>query len=532
MSISDRRITIFDLNHDEQDALDVLVKQWRDKRPRNNLRTAFYDMKNSERELFAEQVPDVVRRRSFVLGWSALAVDKLNRRCDLEGFYDAAGADLDALGLDEVTATNRLLQELPQGTHASLLHGPAFVVTTQGDVGAGEPRVLMHARSAELATGVWDARRRAISSFLSITSLDDSGEPTGMTMYLPNVNVTMTKHEGAWTVERRSHSYGVPVDMLRYRARLGRPFGASRINRTVMSLHMQALAAMIRADVNGEAYSLPRFMLLGASEDAFRNADGSPKPSWKAAWDSVWAIGDDPDQTDPRLARAEVKQFSGQSPEPQNSQLRMLGQMFAGETGIPLGEIGFIGDSNPTSADALVVSRDDLIAEARQAMRGWSPDLSSATVRALEMHQRRELPDLRVRPRWGDPVMTSPTAKADAGMKVIAAQPWLGETEVGLELLGLSQDQIHRAMSDRRRSAGSDVLEALAAEVGGGAQVDAPETAAEMKAKFDALGSAIRAGVDPEDAAQYLGLAGLEFTGATPVSLRLPESQAQRLEGK
>ena len=56
---------------------------------------------------------------------------------------------------------------------------------------------------------------------------------------------------------------------------------------------MQALAAMIRADVNGEAYSLPRFILLGATEEAFKNADGSPKAAWQAAWDAVWAVGDD-----------------------------------------------------------------------------------------------------------------------------------------------------------------------------------------------------------------------------------------------
>jgi hypothetical protein len=91
------------------------------------------------------------------------------------------------------------------------------------------------------------------------------------------------------------HIYGVPVDPLRYKPRSAAPFGSSRISRAVMSLHIQALAAMIRADVNGEAYSLPRYVLLGATEHAFQNADGSPKPAWQAAWDAVWAVGDDED---------------------------------------------------------------------------------------------------------------------------------------------------------------------------------------------------------------------------------------------
>lgn len=65
-----------------------------------------------------------------------------------------------------------------------------------------------------------------------------------------------------------------------------------------------------------------------------------------------------------------------------------------------------------------------------------------------------------------------------------------------------------------------------------GVTVQGGETASDMKAKFDALGSAIRAGVSPESAAEALALTGLVFTGATPVSLRLPESQADQLEEK
>lgn len=54
--------------------------------------------------------------------------------------------------------------------------------------------------------------------------------------------------------------------------------------------------------------------------------------------------------------------------------------------------------------------------------------------------------------------------------------------------------------------------------------------AADMKAAFDALGVAIRAGVDPEDAARQLGISGIRFTGAVPTSLRMPENDASGLE--
>lgn len=447
------------LDHQEQSTLDVLVKQWRAKRPRNNLRSAFYDMKNSERSLMADAVPATVRRRRFVLGWSAIAVDKLNRRCNLDGFYSPVGMDLRSMGMDEVSRGNRLPSEISQAGQASLSHAVSFLVATQGDEAAGEAKALLTTKTASSGTGAWDPRSRTMRSFLSITDADDSGEPVGMTLYLPNLNVVMERFGGGWRVDRREHVYGVPVFPMRYKPDADRPFGRSRITRSVMSIHMQALAAMIRADVNGEAYSLPRYVLLGASEEAFRNADGSPKPTWQAAWDAIWAIGDDPD-AEGNLARADVKQFSGQSPEPQNAHLRMLAQMFSGETGIPMGELGLIGDSQPTSAEALMASRDDLVAEAEQTTDGWTPDVSAAV--SLALHMMGEAPsDVEVLPRWRNPLHVSRAAAADAGSKVIDKFPWLAETEVGLELAGLSAPQIQRALAERRRAQGRAVLAGL-----------------------------------------------------------------------
>ena len=70
----------------------------------------------------------------------------------------------------------------------------------------------------------------------------------------------------------------------------------------------------------------------------------------------------------------------------------------------------------------------------------------------------------------------------------------------------------------------------MPAEDGSPAQGVAAPDAADLKLRFDALGTAIRAGVDPQDAAQRVGLEGVGFTGAVPVSLRIPESQADALE--
>jgi hypothetical protein len=63
-------------------------------------------------------------------------------------------------------------------------------------------------------------------------------------------------------------------------------------------------------------------------------------------------------------------------------------------------------------------------------------------------------------------------------------------------------------------------------------QEDAPEDseATAVKAKADALGVLIRAGVSAESAAAQVGLPGVQFSGAVPSSLRLPAADAVPLE--
>jgi hypothetical protein len=65
--------------------------------------------------------------------------------------------------------------------------------------------------------------------------------------------------------------------------------------------------------------------------------------------------------------------------------------------------------------------------------------------------------------KWRSPRFLSRAQQADAGMKQLTAVPWLAETEVGLELLGLDEQQITRAMADKRRAQGAQTLAALRA---------------------------------------------------------------------
>lgn len=446
-------VRIPSLRDDDHADLTTMLDQLYAHRRRNLLRSAYYDGKNASFDGFTSQLtPPTMRRLELVLGWSATAVDVLHRRCKLEGF----NAGPSTLPVDDIYSANWLDTEAATTGISSLIHGVAFLVVTGGDVSKGEPPALITGRSALEGTGLWNGRTRKLRAFLAVNAYADAvdgGAPTDLTLYLPNRIITARRNGATWDTDERTHPYGVPVEPLVYKPRLGRPFGYSRISRPVMSLHSQALRTVLRSEVTAEIYQLPQRVLLGADASDFIDADGNPIPTWQTVMGAIWAIPDDEDGK-----RASLEQLTGASHIPYLDQLRMQAQLFAGETSIPLASLGIYSDANPTSADAYMASREDLIAEAEGTTDGWSPAWARAITTALAITERvSAIPEEWTRtitPRWRSPVFTSRAAAADAGVKQLTAVPWLAETSVGLELLGLSDEQIKRAESERRRAEG------------------------------------------------------------------------------
>jgi hypothetical protein len=342
-------------------------------------------------------------------------------------------------------------------------HGVSFLITTRGDESAGEPEALVHAKDALNATGTWNPRTRRLDNLLSITGRDDRGQPTSFALYLENRTVTGWLEDAEWQIDEQDHPWGVPAEMLVYKPRVGRPFGTSRISRAVMSLHDQALRTVIRMEGHADVFSYPEMWLLGADEGIFMNADGTQKASWQVMLGRIKAIPDDHDSETPR---ADVKQFRASSPQPHIEQLKQQAQLFSGETSIPLTSLGVSDMTNPTSSDSYIASREDLIAEAEGATDDWGPPLRRTLTRALAIaNGLDEVPPqwATIDAKWRSPVYLSRAAAADAGAKQLAAIPWLADTEVGLELLGLDEQQIKRALGDRRRAAGRALIEAIGA---------------------------------------------------------------------
>jgi hypothetical protein len=318
-----------------------------------------------------------------------------------------------------------------------------------------------------------------MDNLLSVIDRDEQRNITEFALYLDGLTVTAIKSGGKWEVDYQDHPWGVPVEAMVYKPRVGRAMGASRISRPLIGLQKQAVRALIRLEGHMDIFSFPDFWLLGAlAKDVKGEADANVA-AMAAALGRIRGIpdlpADDPNARDNNLDRADIKQFPASAPTPNLAQLNALAKLFARESSLPDSSLAITDFANPTSADAYDASQRDLIDEADGAVEDWSPAVKRSHLRALAiLNDETEIPDewQTIEGKWRDRRYTSKSAQADAGSKIVPLIA-AAQSEVELELLGLDEQQIRRVMSEKRRTAGSGALAKLteaARQVSGGAQ--------------------------------------------------------------
>ena len=470
------------LSDDETVTLNFLAKQLKDKSRHNRKRSDLYDGKSALRQV-GSIIPPQYHRLGLALGWAAKGVDGLARRCTLDDMVWANG-DLDSLGFPELRDSNFLMSELSQARTDSLLHGVSYLITTKGE--GDEPRALIHAKDALNATGEWNNRKRRLDNLLSVTSRE-SNKITGFVLYLDGETVNADRVDGEWQVERSEHPWHVPVDPLVYKPRTSKRMGRSRITRAAISHQYAAIRELVRLEAHMDVFTIPQLILLGANEAMFKNADGSYKASWQIALGRALAIPDDDDAPAGSTGRASVQHIAAQSPAPHLAALNALAKLEAREYDLPDSDFAMTDLANPTGADSYTASRENLIAEAEGATDDWSVPTRNSVIRALAIQNGvSEIPKewASIDTKWRSPMYLSKAAEADAGAKQVAAGPeWLKETRVGMELLGLSTQQIDRALAERQQSVGRQSAAAIIA-----ARTGAPDDSVGVEASTGATG--------------------------------------------
>nr|DAX30875.1 MAG TPA: PORTAL PROTEIN [Caudoviricetes sp.] len=525
----------------EQAAFAQLVELWRTKQPRNRLRQAYLDGVVRPDNLNIAVPDDMVDQLGAVIGWPRKVVFGLSDLLIWDGVTAANGHD-NPFEIDDLLASTGFELEIAQTIPSSLTHSVAFLTLRKGVEAAGEPPVIIQGHSADWAAGLWDRVRRRLSYGLTIDDIDDAGRPTRFTLYTADSTYIIELNAAsAWRiVHAELHGMGAPMmEALPFEPSLDRPLGRSRISRDVMSITQRAMRTVLREELATELFTAPGILLSGVDSDLI---DDLRSWDWKLGTIKTISSGEEPDGP-------KVTVLPQQSAQPFTEQMRALATELSGVSSLPVSSLGVIQD-NPSSAEALYAAKEELVIKAKNAQRVFDAALTRVYAHAVMMRDGIDemTPELRsLATRWGDPAHPSIVSQSDAIVKQISALPWLAESPVVLEELGYSGSQIARLMSDKRRAEASGLLDRLSAQDTTDTTVpavqDTPAVQAapaatggldtsHAKEAFDALGVAVRAGVDPQSALEVLGMSGVKLTGAVPVSLRLPEADTKALEEK
>lgn len=431
----------------DEDLFGRLFATWLQKRPRNLLRTIYYEGKNALKD-FGIAVPPQMQSAYTPLQWIAKGVNAVTGRSEFEGFVSPSGST-DPFEMNGLLADNHFFEEFPQATKSSTIHACSFVTVTDGDVQSGESEVLYLARAADMSAAVWDRRRRSLAGFLSIIDTNDTG-PTEMVFYTPEWVYSLVKKSNYWSGSKLPNRLGeVPVARLAFEPELNRPFGSSRISRTAMGLTDAAVRTLLRAEVSAEFYMSEKYWLFGADVTKFIGDD-----KWSALMGRMNAI--DTEEGD----NVKIERFAGASPQPHVEQMRLIQAMFADDQEL---EVKFADASNPSSADAIYAAKEDLIVKVRNANRTWG----YGAVKAFQLGVRLrdgDAPSDELRSmsaQFTDPAIVSPSARADAFSKLSLAIPGFGTSTVGMKYAGLPLEDITQFQAEQQRAGASSRIQQL-----------------------------------------------------------------------
>lgn len=455
--------TIQGMTDAERDAYRRLLSKLQQKAVRNRVRETYYNGKNALKDI-GYSLPPVAKDIEMVVGWPKKAVEALANRVVLDGITTHDGSELSRTVLDLMDAND--LKQTAENAHTdALIHSCSFVATFKGNTSIGEPEAVIQEFPADTATGTWNRRTHGLSEAL-LFDVDDDGITIKVLdgyLMLPDVMLSFTHDGTTWHVtERVPHQGRIHCELLAYMPDSKRPFGRSRIDRTVMSLTDSAVRTFLRSEMQAELYSVPPRYILGADEELFRDEDGNLIPKWRVMLDQLLVIPKSPngDQTMPQ-----VGQFAQYSFEPHAAQLRQTALMFAAATNVPPDAMGVL-TSNPSSAEAIDKAVKELCLAAESCQRRFAPAWERTIMTAQQLAGSDGA--VSVRTQWRNPATPSRAAAADAAVKLVGAGILPPDSDVTYDMLDLSDEQRRTLRMERRRAAAQAYVDQLYAGSNGG----------------------------------------------------------------
>ena len=466
MTVSIPELPLVTLSDDELALVQMLRADMLRDRWSLQLRDAYFNGEQLVRDL-GISIPPQLKGLHTIIGWPRVGVESLEERLDLEAFRWADGSDSSELA--EIAEANDLFDESSLAHLDALVYGREYLAVGSGDCGTGDCPPLISVESPLDMTLMWDARLRmgtaALRECAADTFIDAGPEERMLVLYLPDQTVMCVPSEsGGWeVVDRDIHDLGVvPVVRLANRQRTADRVGKSEITPEVMSITDAACRRLMGMEVAAEFFGAPQRYILGASESAFQDADGTAKSAWETYIGRVLALERDEDGNVPN-----VGQFAAHDPTGMTKIIDLYARIMSSQFGLPPHMLGYTTD-NPASADAIRSTEAKLVKRSERRIRRFGAAWQQAMRLALWVRDG-EPPDKarRIETVWRNPATPTVAAQVDATVKLVQAGVLPADSDVTLEMAGFTEGQRQRIAVDRRRSAaaaaGGGLMERLAA---------------------------------------------------------------------
>jgi hypothetical protein len=457
VTLSIPELPLLTLSDDELALINLLRADMMRDRYNLLLRDSYFNGEQLIRDL-GISIPPQLKGLHTVIGWPRVGVESLEERLDLEAFRWADGSD--STDLEEIADANDLFDESSLAHLDALIYGREYLAVGTGDE---DYPPLISVESPLDMTLMWDARLRmgtaALRECQADTYVESGPDERMIVLYLPDQTITaLPTPSGGWVVvDRDMHNLGVvPVVRLANRQRTADRVGKSEITPDVMSITDAACRRLMGIEVAAEFFGAPQRYILGASESAFQDAEGNAKSAWETYIGRVLALERDEDGNVP-----DVGQFAAHDPSGQTKIVDLYARIMSSQFGLPPHMLGYTTD-NPASADAIRSTEAKLVKKSERRIRRLGRGWQDAMRLALWIRDG-EPPDKtrRIETVWRNPATPTIAAQVDATVKLVSEGILPADSDVTLEMAGLTENQRKRVRADRRRAAGRASSNAL-----------------------------------------------------------------------
>ena len=434
------------------EAADLLVEEYGRHTAHNELLRRYYDgdVKVSDYGVTAD-IPN-----DQACDWPEKAVSAWAERITLERFTLPAGAD--DTRLREIVERSNVIDSYNQHVPVKGLYGCMAATVNRGR--DGHALVRFHGADTFTAIPSPDHTDGAVAMGLAIARREytpwsrSAMVPTVVNLHAPhNVGEFRQVDSGRWVYEDGPTPEEVPTLYVFAHRKVGTvaPFGRTRITRFVRTLTDDAIRCLWHMQVSGAFYSMAKLYMIGLTDDQFDSVMANKAGYQLSRILALTATGEGENT-------AQLGQLSGNSPQPFIDELRALAAQFSGTSGVPLNSLGIVQD-NPSSADAIESAREDICLIAERDIRSDKATLARVMRAALAVEANVATSELDgglrgVAAEFASPMLHSLAAKGDWATKVNSMVDGFGATSVGMEMSGMTDEQIERVRGELSQQRG------------------------------------------------------------------------------